>query len=225
VPWAIVCALWLRVPYRNAIDPRGLADERGVHAFHIRPHPVLLSDYDIAHTFYDGRALRRLALDHRGLVLGDGITADRPPPPEVPLARNAGAPIVAPRLNVGILGYAAGPRVHVVDRLGLGDAIGARMRVVQRSRPGHEKWLSDAWVVARFADPAAPLPPDAPAASIVGAARAALACPPLAELVRAIEAPLTPAVFVHNVAVAWRLRNLEIAADPRQAAAELCEPR
>jgi arabinofuranosyltransferase len=143
----------------------------------------------------------------------------------VPLLRDAGAPIVAPRLNVGILGYAAGPRVHVVDRLGLGDALGARMRVDRRGRPGHEKWLSDAWVVGRFADPAAPLPPGAPSAQIIGAARAALACPPLAELLRAIEAPLTPTVFIENVGVAWRLRKLEIASDPRQAAAELCKPR
>ena len=223
VPWALVCALWLRVPYLDQIGPLGIADERGVYVSHLRrPHPITLADYGAAYVTRDGQELRRLALERRALLLGDEIASDRPPPLEARLAPWVARPIVAGRRNVGLLGYAAGPGVHLVDRWGLGDPIAARLRIDQRSRPGHEKWLSDDWMLARFADPAAPLPIGAPPAPLVDAARSALACPPLKELLEAIGAPLTLARFLHNVGVAWRLRNLTIPSDPRQAVAELC---
>ena len=41
--------------------------------------------------------------------------------------------------HVGILGYAAGLRVHVIDRLGLADAVAAHVALARRGRPGHEK--------------------------------------------------------------------------------------
>ena len=133
--------------------------------------------------------------------------------------------IVAARPNVGLLGYAAGARVHVVDRFGLGDPLAARFRIERRSRPGHEKWLLEAWIIARFADSAAQLPRSAAPPWVIDATRSALACPPLAELLEAIGAPLTPARFVRNVGVAWRLRSLTIPSDPwRRAAAEICFP-
>src|SRR5262249_32050551 len=149
VSWALVCAVALRVPYRHMIGALGIAHERGLHAFHIRPHPVTTDDYAIAHTFYEGRAPRRLAPGDRSRLLGDQIAPDHPPPVEARLISTAVSPIVAVRRTVGVLGYAAGPRVHVVDRLGLGDAIAARLRVERRGRPGHEKWLPDEWVAGR----------------------------------------------------------------------------
>jgi arabinofuranosyltransferase len=225
VPWAIVCAGWLRVPYVDRIDSTGIADEHGLHvAFAGRPHPVTLEDYERVPFTYDGRALHRLALTRRALLLGD-IAADKPPPSEVALAPWVATQIVASRPNVGLLGYAAGARVHVVDRFGLGDPLAGRLRIERRSRPGHEKWLTDAWIIARFADSAAQLPRNAAPPWVIDAARSALACPPLAELLEAIGSPLTPARFFRNVGVAWRLRSLSIPSDPwRRAAAEICFP-
>jgi arabinofuranosyltransferase len=228
VPWALVCALWLRVPYAHTIGPLGIADERGVHVAYIgRRHPVTMGDYEAAFLTRDGRRLERLAREHRVLLLGGELRPDGPSPPEVKLtlAPRVMTQIVTARPLVGLLGYSAGPRVHVVDRLGLGDAVAARLRIVQRVRPGHEKWLSDAWIVARFADLAVQRPSGAPPATVVNAAGAALACPPLKDLLEAIEAPLTPARFLSNLGVAWRSRTLAIPSDPEQAAAELCLPR
>ena len=65
VPWALVCALWLRPPYHqlgNGLGPHGIADERW---FYVRlsgnPHPVTLADYDRTSWKRAGDALRLLA--------------------------------------------------------------------------------------------------------------------------------------------------------------------
>ena len=72
VPWALVCALWLRPPYHqlgNGLGPHGIADERW---FYVRlsgsPHPVTLADYDRATWKRTGDALRLLA-EHERVVL------------------------------------------------------------------------------------------------------------------------------------------------------------
>lgn len=124
--------------------------------------------------------------------------------------------LVATLRNVGLAGYGAGPRVHVVDRLGLGDPIAARLRPTARGRPGHEKYLGDPWVVARFAEPAFATTPEAVAA------REALACDDLSALRRAVEEPLTVHRFLANVRLAWTLRGLRIPPDPVDARAALC---
>ncbi|MGH7646423.1 MAG: hypothetical protein ACREMR_12665 [Gemmatimonadales bacterium] len=221
VPWAMACALWLRVPYPGTIGTAGITDERGLHAAAVgRPHPVTIDHY--AGVTYDGRALRSLAAERRALLLRDEIAPDRPFPPEMALAPRVAARIVAARPNIGLLGYAAGSSVHVVDRLGLGDALGSRLRVEQRGRPGHEKWLSDAWLVGRFADAAAPLPTGAPSDSAVAAARTALGCTPVKDLLDAIESPMTTTRFLRNIWLAWRAWGLKLAPDPARAVAELC---
>ncbi len=225
LPWALACALWLRVPYGAGMGPAGIADERGVHAASVgRPHPVTLEDYASAYVARDGQALRELAGRRRAVLLGGEIVDGRPWPPELTPASWVKANVVAGRPNIGILGYTAGPAVHVVDRLGLADPLGARLRIAERGRPGHEKWLSDAWIAARFADPGAALPPGAPPEAAVTAARAALACGPIREVLDAIEGPLTWARLAVNIGVAWRSRRLAIPADPAAAASGLCGP-
>ena len=223
VPWAIACILWLRVPYLGTIGTAGIADEHGVHvAGMARAHPVTIEDYDEAYVTRDGRALRALAATRHVLLLRDEITPERPAPPEMPLAPGVSARVVAARPNIGLLGYAAGPDVHVVDRLGLGDALAARLRVESRGRPGHEKWLSDAWLVGRFGDRAGTLPVGAPSESDVAAARTALACAPVRQLLEAIEAPMTPKRFLRNIVQAWGGWRLQLDPDPARAAAEVC---
>ena len=124
---------------------------------------------------------------------------------------------------MGILGYAAGLHVHVIDRLGLADAVAAHVAVAQRGRPGHEKWMEVPWAVARFARyperyNRSKRKPDPKVLD----ARAALACGDLAELCDAVGAPMTPARFARNIALAWRLTRLRYPADPTAARAELC---
>lgn len=102
---------------------------------------------------------------------------------------------------------AAGPRVHVVDNLGLADHLAARIEhpddlVIDRM--GHIE-SRRAWRVARFAKPS---PQDVPDDRL---AREALRCGELAELHRAVTAPMTPGRFVRNVTLAPRTRTTTFA--------------
>jgi len=114
----------------------------------------------------------------------------------------------------------AGPDIHVIDRLGLTDPVAARLLLPARGRPGHEKLLPEAWIVARFGDPAAAAAafPDAPEAA------RALGCGELARLVRAVDDPLTLARFTANLRDAWALSRLRIPADPASARERFCPP-
>lgn len=51
--------------------------------------------------------------------------------------------------NVGFTGYYAGPRVYVVDQLGLTDPVVSRIVLSQRDRPGHEKHAPFGYLMSR----------------------------------------------------------------------------
>jgi hypothetical protein len=109
--------------------------------------------------------------------------------------------------------------MHVVDVHGLADPVVARFELQQRGRPGHEKRLSAAWTLARFAQAAGK--EDAG----VTAARHALACEPLASLEGAIRGPLTLGGFLRNITRAWGFSRLRIASDPFDAEQAFCGTR
>jgi len=50
---------------------------------------------------------------------------------------------------IGYLGYYAGPEIQVIDRLGLTDAVGSRVRLYRRGYPGHEKWVPFPYLIWR----------------------------------------------------------------------------
>lgn len=241
--WSITCAAVLRLPYTE-IGPRGVADEREclVHWTH-HAHPMGAADFaawDFAHLlveFGTGGSRLMAVTDERG---GIGQLS----PFIFRLSEAVGSDIdsVADAWSIGVSGYTAGLRVHIVDRLGLADPIAARLRLENRNgRPGHEKWLAIAWIIARFAeasatplrfgvgldgrgyvDLAAPATRGVAPPLAVTAARAALACGDLAELVAAVEEPISVRRFLRNLRLAWRLHRLRIASDPLQAQRELC---
>ena len=110
----------------------------------------------------------------------------------------------------------------VVDTLGLASPLGARITLTTPGMPGHEKRLPRAWVVAEFADPAVDaMLPEAPA-PLVTAARHALGCGELAELLASARAPMTAARFWDNLTGSLRRTRLEIPADPIAAEARFC---
>jgi arabinofuranosyltransferase len=229
LPWAVSAGLWLRPSYYlnpgpdppRSVGREGIADERGYYVRLARhPHPVTLADYGGASWMQDGLALRRRVAGERGLLTWEGAVraGSIEASPTLPLLPGVAADLVAVRNNIGLSGYAAGSRVHVVDRLGLGDPLGSRLRLERRGRPGHEKALPDSWAVARFGAPAGTGTEEA----AVEAARAALACDQLRALLAAVEAPLTPGRFAANVRAAGRLTALRIPADPQAARQQAC---
>ena len=231
IPWALVCAGTLR----SIGDPIGV--DRGL---------ITLHDSRNAIRARAGWALRRLSTHGRALVLRVPVTASPLSVSGVPRASSP-TPVVAGVLTVGMIGYAAGPRVHIVDELGIADPLGARtrlgpllipraewaLRVPGRSRyyhaparglAGHEKYLPTEWVVARFAPAGLNRVTHVALLSPAGvaAARRALRCPPLHRLLTAVTAPLSLGRFMSNIGESFSLSSLRFDADPVHAEHELC---
>jgi arabinofuranosyltransferase len=212
VAWAVACALWLRVPYRGTIDASGIADERGFWIHYAgTANPVRVSDYEGTPLATIGRAMRSR---DRVLVVNGGSVGDLPLGAEVPPSTRA---VIATE-NVGILGYTAGPSVHITDRHGLADPIASRLRLSGRQRPGHEKMLPEPWIAARFAA----LPAATSAVPATTAASAALGCGLFRALLRAVEEPLTLGRFFENLRLSWALHRLRIPPDPAAAQSQFC---
>jgi arabinofuranosyltransferase len=232
--WALVCGLWLRPPYSAPLAPgeraatapvpydrtTGIDDER---LFWVRTsgtaHPVTLDDYASHDVFArDGAEVARWAASgRRGLLLD-------PRDPErslVPLRRGVPARIVVSSGALGLFSYAVGDQVDVVDEYGLASTLAAHQRLVTRGRPGHEKALSAAWLLAEYADPRAPVGTDAAPQEVV-AARRALTCTPLRALVTEATRRWTLSVALDDVEHAWSTTELRFAPDPAVAARETC---
>jgi len=212
--WALVCAATLRAPTGppERGHNTGISDQRTFYVGKAGlPNPVTLDDYAAYGRVTNGADAARLAAaGRRALVLDEQVH---------PLAPDAAPTTVYETGAVGLAGAAAGPDVYVLDRLGLGDAFGARQRLVERRRPGHEKPLLIAWVRGRYGV-MIEVPPDQAAAA--RAARTAMSCPPLRELDAAISEPLTAQRVLANIAAAPHLTALRYPGDPQAAARELC---
>jgi arabinofuranosyltransferase len=253
VPWAIVCVIALRAPETSgAISVQTqISDEHSFFTgFSHNLHPVTLRDYRDTAWVRDGLALRRIAARGRAVVLGlpavpcgsggflqrtcaPPAASGPQPPPGQPLDVNglprasSPTPVVAGVLNVGMLGYAAGPDVTVVDQYGLADPLGSRIRLLTRGKPGHEKYLPTEWIVARFgARGIETFPGAAPGAPIgIAVARQALGCPPLHRLLSAVDSPLTVSRFFSNIGESFSLASLRFSSDPGTAEREVCGGR
>ena len=242
VPWAIVCSTSLRAPAKPPEDPQKLQvnDQRRQYAevWGYR-HPVTLDsllavpESRPAIQRRQGLELARLAERRRAIVLsftgprnGAGERLRIPRPLSRATVRpNVPSEVVAWYGSIGRVGYAAGPNVQLVDASGRADPIGARTRLPARrpARTGPEKHLPRDWVLARYAAPIAA----ADAVRLerdpgVAAARRALRCPPLKQLVRATTAELDAGRFFANMGYALRERSLRFSRDPRLAVDEVC---
>jgi arabinofuranosyltransferase len=170
---------------------------------------------------------------------------------KLPVAPVTGADTEVAAYGIGILSYALGPDVYVLDLHGLGDPFTAHMELDPDhvGIPGHEKPLPAPWIAARLAPTDARLAPtdlepprfgapageDAPADVATPAelarfeagvrrARAALRCDRLRALERDYSAPLTFTRFLGNVVDAVSNTRLRIPNDPREAQRRFCRP-
>ena len=219
IVWAVVCATQLRVSY--VMTPDGLTDERAFYLVGTRAaNPITAPDF-VHHPFHEDAVEAR-----RMLRSGERLVAWRPTYQAygfttAPLRAGFPFGVAFSSDYVGVMGFVSGPEVYVVDRMGLGDTVGARIRITSRGRPGHEKDMPMAWVLGRVADPGAPLP-DGVSRPAVDAARAALDCGGLADLRAATTGRLTPGRFVRNLGVALRRQNFRVDRDPIVAERRLC---
>ena len=230
IVWSVVCAAGLRAEYPEGTALRFI-DERGFYTdFSGSPHPITLADYTPTPWVRDGKAVARLPKEERVVLLAPRSQPFLKDLPYGPIAARGSLPtgVVAGFVSVGLAGYAAGPDVRIVDRLGLADPIAARLRfgpipgyrasLPTRYKAGHEKALQAEWIIARFADPQLPVL----TRPRVAAAREALACDPLDRLLEAVEAPMTASRFLRNIGVAFELRDFRLPSDPQPARADVC---
>jgi arabinofuranosyltransferase len=231
VPWAIVSIATLRP---SSADSHVAVDERAAYvAFSRNDHPVTLHDYRATPWAQYGWALRRIAAERRALVLGLPFVSHLRVLNGEPNATSR-SPVVASATNIGVLGYAAGPKVHVADQGAIADPIASRLRlealtfpggvhISARSRAGHDKLLAPEWIAARFGPAGATaLPGVSLSPSWLAAARRALGCPPLRRLTAAVDSPMTFDRFLTNVRQSFSLDRLRFSGSPVRAAQELC---
>lgn len=234
--WAVVCGFGLRVPYDDGRLLRGqvIVDERAYYVGQAGgiENPVTREDYSGFEWEQQGERARQRAARGERTVTFDASNSDLPAiPPDAPARPDLPVHMVVASYNIGLLGYAAGPDVWVVDRLGLGDPIAARIRLDQRGRVGHEKAMPPEWVLARFSS--APFPGDVG----IAAARRSLHCSvwwwdgagvrredPLREIVAGVSEPLTAGRFLSNLKLATTSGALRFPRDPPFAQAQLCGP-
>ena len=178
-----------------------VVDERDSWVFIVEnPHPVSVGDFDRSRML--SAALRGLPVPGMLFEMGRGTTT---PAPETAVVTT----------TLGYMGvHLVGTRV--VDGASLSEPIGAHLRIAERWRAGHEKPMPRAWIVARHASPDDPGPE-------VAAAIEALTCGDLAELVDAVEEPLTPGRFLRNLVGSVDRTRLRIPRDPVAARDDFCE--
>jgi arabinofuranosyltransferase len=226
--WCVVCATLLRPSETNDGD---IGDERGWHARQAQMfNPTRVEDF-VAFPFhrYATELKQRLELScpdpsrdcARVLITErrDGELDDHAPVATLPLAAGATPDHiigVAASRPLGITSAVLGLHVSLVDFYGLADAVGARQRLQERGRPGHEKRWNTYWVAAKYAAKGST------SDGRVGNARRALDCGALAELRRAINEPLGWARFWQNVRSAYSFHRLRVPASTREAKQELC---
>ena len=218
VAWALICAVSLRTTATFTVD--GISDERHYYVTASGvSNPVTIDDYlsgpGPLPWARAGKEARALAAHGNRVFVPDGFD---PSHGRLRLSNPlVTEPVVAVVGNVGMYGYAAGPDVFVVDQLGLADPLAARVRLVGRGRrAGHEKALAPGWNQARFT---AAAPHESPA---VRAARRALRCGNVPELLAAVDGTFGPSPAWHNFWDSFTLTTLRVPSAPEQAARELC---
>lgn len=226
VVWTVTVLSPLRPAYaRQVPQVRVDADARQemIELTH-NPHPLRGADLVQAFAAYKSviDAAQRAG---RPVLLAAGSTYgdDRLHP--VQLAADKGDLPVVVGSYLGMTGEAVPLEFRVVDQLSLAYPLGAHFTVQRWLWPGHEKLISNIWVLADYAAPgAAAEGPHAPEVTpaATAAARHALQCGQLRELQDSVRQPLTLQRFWLNLTGAPRRTALRIPRDPGAAERTFC---
>jgi arabinofuranosyltransferase len=208
--WFVVCAAALRF------------DQPEATLFTVAP----ISDWRLI----GGARVMPREIPNRNFITGNQIHAlyERGGRGFLPIAKFTPVPGQDPKRlavalgSIGIPAFDAGRDVFIVDMAGLAEPLSARTSTVAGRAAGHRKGVDEAWYFARFAaDGQAPQG----GAAKVAAAERALRCAPVADLLHAIDKPLTPGRFLDNLWHSPSYTFLHIPADPIQAERDLCPAR
>ncbi|NEB74240.1 hypothetical protein G3I40_03135 [Streptomyces sp. SID14478] len=217
--WGVPCAATLQAPVRGANTDYIVYNQRLSYMHHTgQAHPV----DQAAHAGRIRVLTRHLraaqASGQRSLVLeyvyGKKYAT-------LPLRKDLPGSVALSAVSLGHAGVVAPLDGRLVDIMGIGHPFGGHIRPYWFGKAGHEKALDPAWAVADLTPPGTAVPP-AIGAQKVTAARHALTCPAMADLVASTRAPLTAARFWHNLTGAWARGSVRFDNDPRRAERELC---
>ena len=223
--WALVCGGWLRPDAApGLVLHHGIADERNVWIEVTgNRHPIMAADFhNTSSLVFRSLAAQGAAQGRQRLLVYDD-TLTNPSSADVRPARSP-LPfhLVVNVGSIGVIGFQSGPDVYLFDELSLANPIGAHVTPETGGRPTQRQVIGPAWMVARFGVPGTPSPPGGPSPTSVAAARRALACEPLASILRSITAPLTPSLALHNMWHALGNSTLTFSPDPAVAERQLC---
>jgi arabinofuranosyltransferase len=229
VLWAIFAGFEARTPYQGiAFGPDGITNERSyeVAAYGIA-NPVTSASRDAG----DGAILlpqiKQIDARSQGkrlLVISSGVAANGP---LWAVSLNPALPDRSAFFynNMGITDQVVPRDGTVVDVNGLASPLAGHLLITERGRPGHEKWLPVDWVVAEYGDPALinslPATQGVDKAGVL-AARHALTCGKLKDLMDSVNEPMSLGRFWSNLTGAVSRTSLRVPADPIQAEREFC---
>ncbi|MBS2548273.1 hypothetical protein KGQ19_15520 [Catenulispora sp. NL8] len=220
--WAAGSAVKGRTPYENTnAGAYGVVNERSyeVAAFH-DPHP-LSGAKRVKGTDWQKAVSKALASGRRELVFSTpkglmtvALAADKPGRIAM-FAENMGMVATVLPLDDG----------DVIDVYGLTSPLSGHLEMADRVRAGHEKMLPLAWVLADYGDPAAvdalPYDPDA-TPQMIAAARQALKCGGIKDLLDSVRQPMTAGRFFDNLTGSLSRNSMRLPDDPAAAVKQFC---
>jgi arabinofuranosyltransferase len=215
--WAAYCGSTYSVHFydqKHAISE----DERlGYQQWTGRPNPDTSAAYTDKEKGIGDSIVSWTAHGDRVLTSEGGV--DIPLNPDLPFS----FAVAAGRL--GAAGAETPLADEVVDTLGLANPLGAHLTVTAPGRPGHEKELPWAWILADYGDPAVvdhKTVVDGVTPEQVSAARHAMSCGGLKELLDSTRQPMTLGRFWNNLTGSPGRTALVVPADPFAAEKKFC---
>jgi arabinofuranosyltransferase len=216
-PVLIVLVLWtgwLLVHRHGPLGAPNIDDERTGYVFWTKDkHPTDDAAYATAEGPLVGVIADDVATGKRRFLSEGNVDVAMAPTLDVPIVLAVG------RLGVG--GVVVPLDGIVADKFGLANPLGARITPTDRDgMAGHDKSLPWPWLFADFADPTV-TGPEAPADAIA-AARHAMTCGEIAELLASVREPMSVDRFFANLSGSVRRTRLVIPNDPFAAEREFC---
>jgi arabinofuranosyltransferase len=226
VPWALVCGIALRPPATKLGDQFSLQTSTS--------GAITISQLGWGPGGIRAAWYRGPGLYYTRNIYGYAIQLPLHPAPGEHLPSDALA-------GIGLVSYAMGPNLNVVDLLGLASPVDSHFELLHRGFIGHEKPFPTPWVIAlmtangssvtmfdqlqpkfNVTDPWFPTYHGDQLALKAAWARGALRCPALRELQSSVSRPLSVGQFFSNVANSIGNTVLRISPDPEQAYRQTC---